>query len=175
MLKIDISDRVLHFRQPAGTSRGIYKTRHCCFVTIRNNETEGVGECAPLPDLSCDSMSSSAEYTAVLRKFCDEVEQTGRIPYEQMRPYPSMLFGLETAMAQLAAGGSTALFDTPFARGEEGIPMNGLVWMGSFEEMYTRLEEKLRQGFHCVKLKIGAIDFERELDLVRHIRKTFTK
>ena len=53
--------------------------------------------------------------------------------------------------------------------------MNGLVWMGSFEEMYTRLEEKLRQGFHCVKLKIGAIDFERELDLVRHIRKTFTK
>ena len=175
MLKIDISDRVLHFRQPAGTSRGIYKTRHCCFVTIRNGETEGVGECAPLPDLSCDSMSSSAEYKAVLRKFCDEVERTGQIPYEQLRPYPSMLFGLETAMAQLAAGGSTALFDTPFARGEEGIPMNGLVWMGSFEEMYARLEEKLRQGFHCVKLKIGAIDFERELDLVRHIRKTFTK
>lgn len=175
MLKVDISDRVLHFRQPAGTSRGVYNTRHCYFVTIRKDGAEGVGECAPLPDLSCDSMSSSAEYEAMLRRFCDEVEQTGQIPYEQLRPYPSMLFGLETAMAQLEAGGSTALFDTPFARGEEGIPMNGLVWMGSFEEMYTRLEEKLRQGFHCVKLKIGTIDFERELDLVKHIREEFTK
>lgn len=73
------------------------------------------------------------------------------------------------------AHGSTALSETPFSRGEEGIPINGLVWMGSFEEMYARLEEKLQQGFHCVKLKIGAIDFSRELELVRHIRKHFSK
>ncbi|PTL33315.1 o-succinylbenzoate synthase [Prevotella sp. oral taxon 376] len=175
MLRVDISHRVLHFRQPAGTSRGVYNTRHCYFITIRKKGAEGVGECAPLPDLSCDSMSSPAEYEAVLRKFCDEVEKTAQIPYEQLRPYPSMLFGLETAMAQLEAGGSTALFDTPFARGEEGIPINGLVWMGSFGEMYARLEEKIRQGFHCIKLKIGAIDFGRELDLMRHIRESFTK
>ncbi|SFG25001.1 o-succinylbenzoate synthase [Prevotella sp. KH2C16] len=175
MLKVDISERVLHFRQPAGTSRGVYHTRRCHFVSIRRDGVEGVGECAPLPDLSCDSLSSPAEYVSVLRGFCDEVEHTGQIPYERLRPYPSMLFGLETAMAQLEAGGSTALSDTPFARGEEGIPINGLVWMGSFEEMYARLEEKLRQGFRCVKLKIGAIDFHRELDLIRHIREAFTK
>ena len=75
----------------------------------------------------------------------------------------------------LNANGSTALSETPFAQGKEGIPINGLVWMGSFEEMYARLEEKLRLGFHCVKLKIGAIDFERELELVRHIRERFTR
>ena len=67
------------------------------------------------------------------------------------------------------------LFDTPFARGEEGIPINGLVWMGSYDEMLTRLEEKMKAGFRCVKLKIGAIDFDKELDLIRHIRSAFTK
>jgi o-succinylbenzoate synthase len=92
-----------------------------------------------------------------------------------LRPYPSILFGLETAFAQFQAGGSTALFDTPFSRGEEGIPINGLVWMGTFEEMLKRLEKKLDQGFRCVKLKIGAIDFDHELELVKHIRERFSK
>ena len=78
-----------------------------------------------------------------------------------------MLFGLETAL--------TSVPDSPFARGEEGIPINGLVWMGTFDEMYQRIKEKLDQGFHCVKLKIGAIDWERELELVRFIRSQFSK
>ena len=103
------------------------------------------------------------------------VEQTGNIPYEMLRPYPSILFGLETAFAQLDANGSARLYDTPFARGEEGITINGLVWMGTFEEMYSRLETKLKAGFHCVKLKIGAIDFDKELDLIKHIREAFDK
>lgn len=120
-------------------------------------------------------MPCRGRYEAVLRKTCELVEQMGGIPYEMLRPYPSILFGLETAFAQVDAHGSTALSETPFSRGEEGIPINGLVWMGSFEEMYARLEEKLQQGFHCVKLKIGAIDFSRELELVRHIRKHFSK
>ena len=92
-----------------------------------------------------------------------------------MRTYPSILFGLETAFAQLEAHGSTVLFDTPFGRGEVGISINGLVWMGSFDEMYQRIEAKLQQGFHCVKLKIGAIDFDKELELIRHIRESFSK
>lgn len=66
------------------------------------------------------------------------------------------------------------LFDTPFSRGEEGIPINGLVWMGTYNEMQQRIEEKLEQGFHCVKLKIGAIDFEQELELLRRIRSRFS-
>lgn len=174
-MRITISERTFHFRQPAGTSRGVYHTRHSFFVTVADaTGRKGVGECAPLPDLSCDSLSSHAEYARVLRGFCDMTEQTGIVPTEQLRSYPSMLFGLETAMAQWAANGSTMLFDTPFGRGHEGIPINGLVWMGNFGEMMSRLEEKLRFGFRCVKLKIGAIDFERELDLVRHIRERFS-
>ena len=174
MIKTFVSSRLLHFKQPAGTSRGVYTTHLSYYVTLEENGVRGVGECSVLPDLSCDAMSTD-RYEALLRKACQWVEQTDGIPYEMLRPYPSILFGLEMAFAQLDANGSTALSETPFAQGKEGIPINGLVWMGSFEEMYARLEEKLRLGFHCVKLKIGAIDFERELELVRHIRERFTR
>ena len=83
-----------------------------------------------------------------------------------------MLFGLETALLNLQNG--DRLFDTAFSRGEVGIPINGLVWMGNHEEMLQRLEEKLDKGFRCIKLKIGAIDFDKELDLIRRIRDRFS-
>ena len=174
-LKINITKRTLHFKQPAGTSRGIYTTRTSWFVEATSDSLPGVcgiGECAPLPDLSCDARP---EYEQTLRAACRMTELTGKIAYDAMRPYPSMLFGLETALLDLKSGGKHLLFNTPFARGEEGITINGLVWMGSYDEMLRRLEEKMRLGFRCVKLKIGAIDFQRELDLVRHIREAFTK
>ena len=168
--KITIEERLLHFKQPAGTSRGVYTERRIWLVTVSDGSSVGIGECAPLPDLSCDALPPSI-YNIVLRRFCDEVEQTGIIAYEDLRPYPSMLFGLETALLSLQS--SQRLSDTPFARGEEGIPINGLVWMGSYDEMAQRMEEKLRQGFRCIKLKIGAIDFDQELDLLRRIRERF--
>lgn len=167
--KIDISERTLHFRQPAGTSRGTYTERRIWLVTISDGEHSGIGECAPLPDLSCDALEPYI-YKEVLRRFCDDVEQTGQIDTEAMRDYPSMLFGLETALLSL----HQPLFDTPFSRGKVGIPINGLVWMGTFEEMLGRMEQKLEQGYRCVKLKVGAIDFDRELELVKRIRERFS-
>ena len=206
MYKIDISERTLHFKQPAGTSRGVYTTRHSYYLTLISDEmpgVEGVGECATLPDLSCDA---KPEYAVTLRQVCQMVEQMGRIPYDMIRAYPSITFGVETAFASFfdaakkfleivpAEGASssemlkqkgvsvpagmenlTELFDSPFGRGEEGITINGLVWMGTYEEMLARLEEKLQAGFHCVKLKIGAIDFFKELDLIKRIRDVYTK
>lgn len=207
MYKIEISERTLHFKQPAGTSRGVYTTRHSYYLTLTLDElpgVEGVGECATLPDLSCDA---KPEYEMTLRQVCQMVEQMGRIPYDMIRAYPSITFGLETAFASFfdaakkfleivpAEGASsssemlkqkgvsvpagmenlTELFDSPFGRGEEGITINGLVWMGTYEEMLARLEEKLQAGFHCVKLKIGAIDFFKELDLIKRIRDVYTK
>lgn len=206
MYKIEISERTLHFKQPAGTSRGVYTTRHSYYLTLTSDElpgVEGVGECATLPDLSCDA---KPEYEMPLRQVCQMVEQMGRIPYDMIRAYPSITFGLETAFASFfdaakkfleivpAEGASssemlkqkgvsvpagmenlTELFDSPFGRGEEGITINGLVWMGTYEEMLARLEEKLQAGFHCVKLKIGAIDFFKELDLIKRIRDVYTK
>ena len=177
MRKITITSKLLHFLQPAGTSRGVYNTRLSFYLKLTSDEQPdvvGVGECATLPDLSCDAMPPN-EYERKLRTFCDEYERTGVIDYEAMRAYPSMLFGLETAVAQFNAKGSLNFFDTPFGRGEEGIPINGLVWMGTFEEMFERLEAKLKAGFRCVKLKIGAIDFDRELQLIRYIRSTFSR
>lgn len=167
-MKIQIEERVLHFKQPAGTSRGVYTERKSWLVEATDGERRGVGECAPLPDLSCDARP---DYAEVLRRFCNDVERTGQLDVEAMRDYPSMLFGLETALGMM--DGHT-LFDTPFARGEEGIPINGLVWMGSYEEMLARMEQKLEQGFRCVKLKIGAIDFESELEMVKRIRQRFS-
>lgn len=173
--KISITPRTLHFKQPAGTSRGVYNTRKSWFVEIEDSERpgcKGVGECAPLPDLSCDARP---EYEKTLESICRMIELTGNVNYDMLRPYPSILFGIETAMTDLQNGGNGRLFDTPFARGEEGITINGLVWMGSHDEMLARLEAKMQAGFHCVKLKIGAIEFDSELDLIRHIRQAFTK
>ena len=167
----EIEERVLHFKQPAGTSRGVYTTRKIWLVHLSDGEHQGVGECAPLPDLSCDAMGD-AQYLGLLNQFCQELCDNGEIDYEAMRDYPSMLFGLETALLSLQS--PTTLFDTAFSRGEEGIPINGLVWMGNYDEMLQRMEEKLEKGFRCVKLKIGAIDFEKELDLIKRIRDRFS-
>ena len=123
---IDITPRLFHFKQPAGTSRGVYLTRKSWMVEITSQQLpgrKGVGECAPLPDLSTDFRS---DYEAVLRQWCDRMEQEGEGVLDEMQAWPSMRFGLETALLHLQRG-TTALFDTPFARGEVGIPINGLV------------------------------------------------
>lgn len=185
---IDIEPRTLHFREPAGTSRGVYTERQIWLLELTSDEhpgNSGVGECAPLPDLSCDA---SPRYAEKLRQFCDDFERTGALDYRAMEDYPSMLFGLETAISSFLSSLSpqdpshTSLLsplpsfgDTPFARGEEGIPINGLVWMGSFDEMNERMEKKIEQGFRCVKLKIGAIDFDSELELIKRIRGRFSR
>ena len=177
MYQVKLSSRTLHFIQPAGTSRGVYTTRQSYYVTLSDDNVPGIvgiGECATLPDLSCDAMPPK-EYERILKGFCDDLCQSGKIDKEAMRPYPSMLFGLETAKRQLDNGGGIDLFNTPFGKGEEGITINGLIWMGTFDEMFQRLEAKLKAGFHCVKLKIGAIDFEKELRLIQHIRQHFSR
>ena len=163
--------KILHFKQPAGTSRGVYLTRKIWLVYLSEGDKTGIGECAPLPDLSCDALPDN-EYESLLRHFCEKLCKTGEIDYDAMRDYPSMLFGIETALLSLHS--SHLLFDTAFSRGEVGIPINGLVWMGNYEEMLERMEEKLEKGFRCVKLKIGAIDFEKELDLIKKIRERFS-
>ena len=170
--RLDIIPRVLHFKQPAGTSRGVYHTRQVWYLLLTDTASGryGVGECAPLPDLSCDARP---DYEQVLAGICRDFEAQGTIDYEALRPYPSILFGLETALLHLQAG-SVRFFPTAFAAGEEGIPINGLIWMGNFEEMSRRLEEKMRLGFRCIKLKIGAIDFDREVELLARVRQRFS-
>lgn len=168
-LHTQIEERLLHFRQPAGTSRGIYTTRRTWLVSVSDGEHSGVGECAPLPQLSTDDRP---DYADALHRACQSLEASGMLDTDALRDSPSMLFGLETALRHMTHG--DLLFDTPFSRGEEGIPINGLVWMGRYDEMMARIEEKLKAGYHCVKLKIGAIRFDDELDMVKHIRSRFS-
>ena len=179
-MKVSIIPKTLHFKQPAGTSRGVYTTRNVWYIVITDQENPkhfGVGECAPLPALSCDDVP---EYLDVLTKTSRRLEENMKTNFEnaltsleELEAYPSIRFGVETALAHYQAQ-SLQLWHTPFSKGKEGIPINGLIWMGNFDEMYQRIEEKMQQGFRCIKLKIGAIDFEKELELLAHIRKHFT-
>ena len=179
-MKVEIIPKTLHFKQPAGTSRGIYTTRKVWYILLTDKENPkhfGVGECAPLPALSCDDVP---EYIDFLIKTSRRLEENAKAFLENpltileyLEAYPSIRFGVETALAHYQAR-SLQLWHTPFSQGKEGIPINGLIWMGNFDEMYHRIEEKMQQGFRCIKLKIGAIDFDKELELLAHIRQHFS-
>lgn len=173
MYTIEIVPRRLHFKQPAGTSRGSYTTRDVWYLHLTSDkypDRVGIGECAPLPKLSCDDMQG---YESVLAHICNEVTEQGGFSVESLRDYPSILFGLETAFRHLERG-CFELWDTPFSRGEVGIPINGLIWMGDYKKMLEQIEAKMAVGFRCIKLKIGAINFEEELALLRFIRSHFS-
>ena len=171
----EIKPYTLHFKNPAGTSRGVYHIHQVWYVILKdknNPSLYGVGECAPLPDLSCDALPEE-EYVATLQRLCDQVSKSGEIDYKAWADYPSMVFGLEVALRQLKTH-SISLWDTPFSRGQKGIRINGLIWMGDYASMSEQIQSKLDQGYRCVKLKIGAIDFEKELELLKYIRTHFS-
>ncbi len=173
MWHLTVEPRTLHFKQPAKTSRGAYTTRRLWYLHLTNDDCpgrEGIGECAPLPDLSCDARP---DYETLLRRFCAGIAQRGSWDPAALRDYPSMLFGIETAFSHYERQ-NYALWDTPFSRSEAGIPINGLIWMADYERMLAQIETKLASGFRCVKLKIGAIHFEDELRLLRYIRRHFS-
>lgn len=170
---IKIEPQLFHFKQPAGTSRGVYTTRqswYILFIDKLNPSHIGYGECAPLPDLSCDY---SPNYESLLHQFVDRFNTIGEIDWQILYNYPSILFGFETALQHYTSG-SLQLWNTPFSRGEAGIPINGLIWMGSFEQMEKQIKMKMSQGYRCIKLKIGAIDFEKEMELIAYIRECFS-
>ncbi|MDR0349849.1 MAG: AMP-binding protein [Tannerella sp.] len=173
MYHIRIIPYLLKFKQPAGTSRGTYTSRQVWYVLLTADESPGrwgLGECAPLPGLSCEALPG---YEQKLRRICRKVEQTGYLDNERLRSCPSILFGLETAFHHFKKGSFT-FEETSFAKGSAGIPVNGLIWMGDYDSMLRQIESKLKLGFRCMKLKIGAIGFDEEIALLRHIRNHFS-
>ena len=170
-MNIDLFHKTLHFKTPARTSRGSYDVHDIIIVSMNDDEGRiGLGECAPLPDLSCDrdAYTMMSDVARLINKALDSDDYS-----DFLRPYPALLFALESAMYDMKK--SEILYDTPFARCEEGIPTNGLVWMGSSEEMLAQVKKKILAGFRCIKLKIGAIDWEQEIELIRFIRSKFSK
>ncbi len=173
MLKASVNKYQLKFKRPAGTSRGVYRTRDSWIVTLwdtKQPNVKGVGECAPLPDLSCDF---DANYEDKIKEVCASVSDIEYWLDDGLMDYPSIRFGFETAFLDFKNGGNGLLFDTPFVHEKEGILINGLIWMGNPNYMREQIQQKLEQGFHCIKLKIGANDIEDEMQILQSLRKEF--
>lgn len=169
-MRLAICPYMLKFRQPAGTSRGILTEKPTYLLKLwdeRNPEIFGIGEAAVFPGLSPEA---DHRYEYKLIELLANIA-IGR-PTDLSR-HSSIQFGLEQALRDYASGGKGLYFPSPFTEGKSEILINGLIWMGSREEMLQRLEDKIRDGFKCIKIKVGAIDWDKELSLVRLIRERY--
>ena len=166
----------LHFRFDARTSRGALSSKPSWFLLLEDphdDSNAGIGECSLIPGLSPER---EAEAGAALERLVKGINAMG---FDLLNPvladfqHPAVKMAWETARLDYQHGGRRLLFDTPFVRGEEGIPINGLIWMADRNTMWSRVEEKMKAGFRVIKLKIGALDFDEELRLLKDIRKTY--
>lgn len=169
-MKARYTKKTFHFKRPSGTSRGVLTEKHAWFIEIweeENPEVIGVGECSIIPGLSPD-FSDFQSYEAKVVETCANLNV-------DLSNWPSIKFGLETALLDLKNGGKGIIFDNDFTSGKQSIPINGLIWMGEPDFMQEQIEEKLHQGFKTIKLKIGAIDFDAEITLLKSIRDRYSK
>jgi o-succinylbenzoate synthase len=160
----------LHFIQPGGTSRGVLNSKATYFIKIISKDKIGIGECALFRGLSIDDRP---DYEEKLKWLCYNIHLDKDSLLLELREFPSIQFGLEQALLSLNSKNKFELYPSKFTKGEDKIPINGLVWMGDRSFMQKQIKEKLASGFTTIKLKIGAIDFITELDLLRSIRNEF--
>ncbi|WP_106793010.1 o-succinylbenzoate synthase [Aquimarina sp. Aq78] len=161
----------LQFKRPSGTSRGILKTKETWFIVISDGTKKGIGECGILRTLSIDDRP---DYEDKLRWTCENIHLGVDKLWEELIEFPSIQFGVEIAFRSLESDSPFLLFPSAFTNGEERISINGLIWMGDKEFMRQQITSKLDDGFDCIKMKIGAIDFETELNLLSYIRSQFS-
>lgn len=161
----------LQFKFPAGTSRGVLLHKPSSFLVLEQDGFTGIGECSTIPDLSIDPMEF---YEQKLNEVCKWINDGNSPENIDLSAFPSIAFGLETALLDLKANGSKKLFPSDFTEGKTGIPINGLVWMGDKEFMQKQITEKIAAGYQCIKLKVGALDFETELEIIADIRRHFS-
>lgn len=167
----------LLFRKPSGTSRGILTEKKLWLLKVwspQDPAVVGIGECSVIPGLSPDYTLDDTAYERELSEIANDPLRFLRDPH-LLAGKPSLLFGLETAFIDWQNGGKGWFFDSPFTRGERSIPINGLVWMGDEAFMHEQIEQKLADGFSCIKMKVGAIGFATELRLLEGIRKRYTQ
>jgi len=143
---------VLNFKRPGGTSRGVLTTKETWFLLLEHAGKVGIGECGLLRSLSADDRP---DYEDKLRWLCDNLHLEQEEIYNELTEFPSIQFGWEQATLSLQAKDPFVLFPSDFTQGKAAIPINGLIWMGEPEFMRSQIEEKLEQGFDCIKMKIG--------------------
>ena len=162
---------ILKFKRPSGTSRGVLTEKETWFLILEEDGKQGIGECGILRSLSYDDRP---DYEKKLMWVCQNVDLGPEKLWEELREFPSIQFGVEIAFKSLQAETPFLLFPSEFTEGKAAIPINGLVWMGEEAFMKEQIIQKIEQGFSCIKLKIGALDFEKELNLLKFIRKEFS-
>ena len=163
---------LLNFKRPSGTSRGILTQKETWFIVLEENGKKGIGECGILRGLSCDDRP---DYEEKLAWLCHNINKGETELYAQLMEFPSIQMGLEMAFRSLNSSTTFELFPHAFTQGKAKIPINGLIWMGDEGFMLRQIEEKIEQGFDCIKMKVGAIDFEKECALLAAIRSRFSK
>lgn len=180
MLKATLHKKVFHFSFEARTSRGLMKDRTCWFIKIfddSNPDVFGLGECAPLPGLSTEL---TKEFESDLEKFVDSF-QLPSLPgdleqihsqFPELQKKSSIMFAVEMALLDLFNGGTRTIFRNSFLEGK-AIPINGLIWMGGMDFMLQQIEIKIRDGFRCIKLKVGGLNFEKECDVLNYVRRKY--
>lgn len=162
---------ILDFKRPSGTSRGVMNEKETWFIILEQDGKKGIGECGILRGLSIDDRP---DYEEKLQWTCANIQLGKDQLWEALLEYPSIQFGVEMAFQSLASENPFLLFPSDFTNGKKSMVINGLVWMGTEGFMKEQIEEKLADGFTCIKLKIGAIDFDVELQLLRFIRQHFS-
>lgn len=174
MLTAKYRPYTLHFKTPGGTSRGVLHEKTSWFICVEdqnNPAIKGIGECGILKGLSPDDRPG---FENAIKNACNKINLPLPELLDEFSQWPAIRFGLEMALADLENNGKHIHFEGPFTQGKQQIAINGLVWMGSPEYMASQIEEKIKAGFRCIKMKIGAIDFDKEISLLKHIRNNFT-
>jgi o-succinylbenzoate synthase len=161
----------LIFKQASVTSRGILNEKETWFLILKNEVKSGVGECGILRGLSCDDRP---DYEEKLQWTCNNIHLGKDKLWEALLEFPSIQFGVEMAFQSLHSETPFLLFPSDFTNNKKSILINGLVWMGIESFMLEQIQQKITDGFSCIKLKIGAINFDKELQLLRYIRQHFS-
>ena len=162
---------ILNFKRPSGTSRGVLTSKETFFLVIEQEEKKGIGECNLFRGLSADDVP---DYEAKLQWVEQHLHLGEKALLEELKTFPSIQFGVEQAFRSVVAPQWYELFPSNFTKGKDAIPINGLIWMGSPDSMKAQIKEKLAQGFRCIKMKIGAIDFEEEYRILKALRNEFS-
>ncbi len=173
-MNISYTPYTFYFNFPGGTSRGVLTQKQSWFIKVsdsNNQDIFGIGEVSILPGLSPET-PEKIEHK--LNDICKNPHLFTNNTEDSLKGFPAVRFGLETALLDLKNSGNRILYPSEFTSGKKRITINGLVWMGEHETMLERIKEKIEQGFTCIKIKVGAIDFEQELSLLKYIRKEYS-
>jgi o-succinylbenzoate synthase len=175
----NVSHLELHFKRPAGTSRGVMQIKNSWIIKLKANNVEGIGEISIIEGLSPDYIDR-ASFESTINEICARIETVeGNIEQgfkiaATLNDFPSIKFGLETALLDLQNGGKGIIFNNDFTKGIRKLPINGLVWMGDESFMKDQIAEKLADGYSTIKMKVGAIHIQTELSILASIRKAYS-